>query len=42
MMAASILQARFRNFTEVEGGFNAITKTIPKRTLYAKQSFSSI
>ncbi|MCV9930636.1 MBL fold metallo-hydrolase [Flavobacterium sp. LS1R49] len=32
MIAASILQARgFRNFTEVEGGFNAITKTtIPK------------
>ncbi|MEA9415028.1 MBL fold metallo-hydrolase [Flavobacterium sp. PL02] len=32
MIAASILQARgFRNFTEVEGGFNAIAKTtIPK------------
>jgi hydroxyacylglutathione hydrolase len=32
MMAASILQARgFRNFTEIEGGFNAIsTTTIPK------------
>jgi hypothetical protein len=29
MMAASILQARgFRNFTEVEGGFNAITKKL--------------
>ena len=28
MIAASILQARgFRNFTEVEGGFNAISKT---------------
>jgi len=32
MMAASILQARgYRNFTEIEGGFNAIAKTnIPK------------
>jgi glyoxylase-like metal-dependent hydrolase (beta-lactamase superfamily II)/rhodanese-related sulfurtransferase len=32
MIAASILQARgFRNFTEIEGGFNAIAKTdIPK------------
>ena len=32
MMAASILQARgYRNFTEVEGGFDAISKTgIPK------------
>ena len=32
MIAASILQARgYRNFTEVEGGFNAISKTsIPK------------
>ncbi|WP_312322528.1 MBL fold metallo-hydrolase [Soonwooa sp.] len=32
MMAASILQARgYRNFSEVEGGFNAISKTeIPK------------
>ncbi|KQT20949.1 MBL fold metallo-hydrolase [Chryseobacterium sp. Leaf405] len=32
MMAASILQARgYRNFSEIEGGFNAITKTdIPK------------
>ncbi|WP_313215876.1 MBL fold metallo-hydrolase [Soonwooa sp.] len=32
MMAASILQARgFRNFSEIEGGFNAISKTnIPK------------
>ncbi len=32
MIAASILQARgYRNFTEVEGGFNAIAKTdIPK------------
>jgi rhodanese-related sulfurtransferase len=36
MMAASILQARgFRNFTEIEGGFNAITKLqFLKRTLY--------
>lgn len=32
MMAASILQARgYRNFSEVEGGFNAISKTnVPK------------
>ena len=32
MIAASILQARgFRNFTEIEGGFNTIAKTsIPK------------
>jgi len=32
MMAASILQARgFRNFTEIEGGFNAILQTgVPK------------
>ena len=32
MIAASILQARgFRNFSEVEGGFGAISKTnIPK------------
>ncbi|WP_370583099.1 rhodanese-like domain-containing protein [Pedobacter sp. MC2016-24] len=28
MMAASILQARgFRNFTDLEGGFNAIVQT---------------
>jgi rhodanese-related sulfurtransferase len=28
MIAASILQARgFRNFKEIEGGFNAIAKT---------------
>ena len=28
MIAASILQARgYRNFTEVEGGFNGIKKT---------------
>ncbi len=35
MMAASILQARgFRNFTEIEGGFAAISKTnIPKSDL---------
>lgn len=32
MIAASILQARgYRNFTEIEGGFNAIAKTgLPK------------
>jgi hypothetical protein len=32
MIAASILQARgFRNFSEVDGGFGAISKTnIPK------------
>ena len=33
MIAASILQARgFRNFTEVEGGFNAIAKTDVQKT----------
>jgi rhodanese-related sulfurtransferase len=40
MMAASILQARgYRNFTEVEGGFSAISKTtsLPK-TDYVCQS----
>lgn len=32
MMAASIIQARgYRNFTEIEGGFNAILQTdVPK------------
>ena len=35
MIAASILQARgYRNFTEIEGGFNAIAKTaVPKTDL---------
>lgn len=39
MIAASILQARgFRNFTEVEGGFNAIAKTGVPKTDYVCQS----
>lgn len=33
MIAASILQARgYRNFTEIEGGFTAISKTNLPRT----------
>ena len=39
MIAASILQARgYRNFTEVEGGFGAISKTKVPRTDYVCQS----
>ena len=39
MMAASILQARgFRNFSEVAGGFNAISKTEVPKTDYICQS----
>ena len=39
MIAASILQARgYRNFTEVEGGFNAISKTNLPKTNYICQS----
>lgn len=39
MIAASILQARgYRNFTEVEGGFNAISKTNIPKTNYMCQS----
>lgn len=39
MIAASILQARgFRNFTEVEGGFNAIAKTDLPKTDFVCQS----
>ncbi|MFA9187788.1 MBL fold metallo-hydrolase [Flavobacterium sp. FBOR7N2.3] len=39
MIAASILQARgFRNFTEIEGGFNAITKTAIPKTNFVCQS----
>jgi len=39
MIAASILQARgFRNFSEVEGGFNAIAKTNVPRTDFVCQS----
>ncbi|MCS6988640.1 MAG: MBL fold metallo-hydrolase [Chloroherpetonaceae bacterium] len=39
MIAASILQARgYRNFTEIEGGFNAIAKTSIPRTNYVCQS----
>jgi glyoxylase-like metal-dependent hydrolase (beta-lactamase superfamily II)/rhodanese-related sulfurtransferase len=39
MIAASVLQARgFRNFTEVEGGFNAISKTHVPKTDFVCQS----
>jgi hydroxyacylglutathione hydrolase len=39
MIAASILQARgFRNFTEIDGGFNAIAKTDIPRTDFVCQS----
>jgi glyoxylase-like metal-dependent hydrolase (beta-lactamase superfamily II) len=39
MIAASILQARgYRNFSEVEGGFNAIAKTSVPRTDFVCQS----
>jgi glyoxylase-like metal-dependent hydrolase (beta-lactamase superfamily II)/rhodanese-related sulfurtransferase len=39
MIAASILQARgFRNFTEIEGGFNAIAKTNVPKTNFVCQS----
>lgn len=39
MIAASILQARgFRNFSEIEGGFNAIAKTDIPRTDFVCQS----
>jgi rhodanese-related sulfurtransferase len=39
MIAASILQARgYRNFTEVEGGFNAIAKTHLPKTNFICQS----
>ena len=39
MMAASILQARgYRNFTEVAGGFNAISKTNIPKTNFICQS----
>ncbi|HJS01131.1 MAG TPA: MBL fold metallo-hydrolase [Flavobacterium sp.] len=39
MIAASILQARgFRNFSEIEGGFNAITKTTIPKTDFVCQS----
>jgi rhodanese-related sulfurtransferase len=39
MIAASILQARgFRNFTEIEGGFNAIAKTAVPKTDFVCQS----
>jgi rhodanese-related sulfurtransferase len=39
MIAASILQARgYRNFTEVEGGFNAISKTNVPKTNFVCQS----
>ncbi|TDE28442.1 MBL fold metallo-hydrolase [Flavobacterium ranwuense] len=39
MIAASILEARgFRNFTEIEGGFNAISKTDVPKTDFVCQS----
>jgi rhodanese-related sulfurtransferase len=39
MIAASILEARgFRNFSEVEGGFNAIAKTAVPKTNFMCQS----
>lgn len=39
MIAASILQARgYRNFTEIEGGFNAITQTNVPKTDFVCQS----
>ena len=39
MIAASILQARgYRNFTEVEGGFAAISKTEVPKTNFVCQS----
>jgi rhodanese-related sulfurtransferase len=39
MIAASILEARgFRNFSEVEGGFNAIAKTTVPKTNFVCQS----
>jgi hydroxyacylglutathione hydrolase len=39
MIAASILQARgFRNFTEIDGGFNAIAKTNVPKTNFVCQS----
>jgi hydroxyacylglutathione hydrolase len=39
MMAASILQARgYRNFSEIEGGFNAIAKTNVSKTDFVCQS----
>ncbi|OCB78534.1 MBL fold metallo-hydrolase [Flavobacterium crassostreae] len=39
MIAASILQARgFRNFKEIEGGFNAIAKTTVPKTNFVCQS----
>lgn len=39
MMAASILQARgYRNFSEIEGGFNAIAKTTVPKTAFVCQS----
>ena len=39
MIAASILQARgYRNFTEIEGGYNAIAKTNLPKTDFVCQS----
>ena len=39
MMAASILQARgYRNFSEIEGGFNAIANTNVSKTDFVCQS----
>ena len=39
MMAASILQARgYRNFSEIEGGYNAISTTTVSKTDFICQS----
>jgi rhodanese-related sulfurtransferase len=39
MVAASILQARgYRNFTEVAGGFKAISTTVVPKNIYGCQS----
>jgi hypothetical protein len=42
MIAASILQARgFRNFKEIEGGFNAIAKTeLPKTDFVCQKIYN--
>jgi hydroxyacylglutathione hydrolase len=43
MIAASILLARgYRNFSEVEGGFNAIAKTNVPKTTFSCQSKGSV
>jgi hypothetical protein len=42
MMAASIWASGFRNFTEVEGGFNAITNTTKTDFVCQSKVLSSI